>query len=178
MHVTCPTPVIRFYLLPFHICLIDVYRRREVGYQCTIFDRWNICHDLFPSWSMSVCLGSFCICFDVCKYRTCDRAVQEVSGRFHTEGAGVRSKVITSEICVKVAVKRGFIREIITCSHCSFQYFSFTCHLRMDNVPITRRTPRVESVPTRTVQRKVETLRYADLLFKWHVTVLCKIYLF
>lgn len=56
---------------------------------------------------MSVRRGSFCICFDVCKYRPCDRAVQEVSGRLHTEGAGVRNKGSTSEICVKVAIKRG-----------------------------------------------------------------------
>ena len=43
MHVTCPIPAIRFYLLALHICLIDVHRRREVEFQCTIFDRWNIC---------------------------------------------------------------------------------------------------------------------------------------
>jgi len=48
---------------------------------------------------MSVRRGSFCICFDVCKYRTCDRAVKKVSGRLHTEGAEVRIK---GEICVIV----------------------------------------------------------------------------
>ena len=60
---------------------------------------------------MSVRRGSFCIYFDVCKYSTCDRAVQEVSGRLQTEGAKVRNKGSTSEICVKVAIKWGFVRE-------------------------------------------------------------------
>jgi hypothetical protein len=67
---------------------------------------------------MSVRRGSFCICFGVCKYRTCDRAVEEVSGRLHTEGAEVRNRGSKSEFCVKVAIKQGFVREILTCFLC------------------------------------------------------------
>ena len=60
---------------------------------------------------MSVRRGSFFICFDVCKYRTCECAVQRVSGRLHTEGAEVRIKGSTCEICVKVVLNESLYEK-------------------------------------------------------------------
>ena len=83
---------------------------------------------------MSVRRGFFCICFDVCKYRTYDRAVQVVSGRLHTVGDEVRNKGSTSEICVKVALNEGLYEKWLPVA---IAHSSIT-HSIIANSPVTR----------------------------------------
>lgn len=111
MHVTCPIPAIRFYLLPLHICLIDVYRRRDVEYQCTIFNRWNTCHDWDPSWIMSYVVvlsvfGLTCVNIGLVNIR-----FKRLAAGFILRGAEVWIKGSTSEICVKVALNESLYEK-------------------------------------------------------------------